>query len=124
VPRRRSGSPAQPPVPARAAPGTGSTGGAATRPVHAGITSELDWPAASRSSWTGGRKAGISGAWERDVTAWCPCSSRDGIAFQAALVRVPVLSPRCPRGGFKPVEQSLAGHVCRGDWLGLIPTVR
>jgi DDE superfamily endonuclease len=36
-----------------AAPHTGSTGGAATKPVHGGTASEHDWPAASRSPWSG-----------------------------------------------------------------------
>jgi hypothetical protein len=36
-----------------AAPSTGQTGGAITRPVHAGTTSEHDWHAASRSPWSG-----------------------------------------------------------------------
>jgi hypothetical protein len=40
-----------PPHPAT--PGTGWTGGVATRPVHAGITSEHDWAAASRLPCSG-----------------------------------------------------------------------
>ena len=45
------------------------------------------------------------------------------IPFQAALIRVPVWSPKGPSGELKPVEQLLVEHVCRGDWLDLIPEI-
>jgi len=61
----RSRSPSQKPGaysvtrPRPAVPGTGWTGGAATKPGHTGTTSEHGWPAASRSPWSGNKWLGV-----------------------------------------------------------------